>query len=313
VQLAALKGLYDEGHLAVLNSVGYPDPDRSHFRSMDIWHTASAADEYLSTGWLGRYLESGCTGCDNPHHAIEADDVLSTALKGHVRSGFAISDPARLRRGLQNPVVQHLVEHHHGHEHEGNTAYLYKTLLDTASSVEYLAEKLRPKSRVLPSPYPNSFFAKDLRQVADLIAADCNARVYYVSLPGFDTHANQHARQDKLLGQLGQGLGAFVADLKANGFLDDTLVMVFSEFGRRVAENGSKGTDHGAANNLFLIGGALRRQGILNPAPDLAVLDKGDLPYQVDFRSVYATILRNWLGADDRAVLGHPMELLDFV
>jgi uncharacterized protein (DUF1501 family) len=312
-RLVDFKALYDEGHLAICHAVGYPDPDRSHFRSMDIWHTASGSDDYLSTGWLGRYLDSDGEGCDSPHHAIEVDDTVSLALKGSLRSGFAMSDPKRLQRGLQNPVLQDIVRHHHEHAHDGNVAYLYRTLLNTASSADYLAEKLRARPRSLPVPYPNSFFAKDLRQVADLIVADADTRVYYVTLSGFDTHANQFSRQDKLLGQLGQGLGAFVADLKAQGRLEETLVMVFSEFGRRVAENGSMGTDHGAANNLFLIGGGLRKKGMLHPAPDLTDLDNGDLRYRVDFRSVYATVLQRWLGADAMAVIGRPMELLDFI
>lgn len=308
-----LKKIFDEGHMAVLNAVGYPNPDRSHFRSMDIWHTASDANEYLSTGWLGRYLDSDCAGCDSPHHAIEVDDVVSLALKGNTRSGFAASDPKRLNRGLQNPVLQNIIQNHHGHDHDENVAYLYKTLLNTAASANYLGEKMKPGNRTLPAPYPNSFFAKDLKQVADLISSGCDAQVYYVTLGGFDTHANQQARQEKLLQQLSQGMGAFIGDLKANNHLADTTVLVFSEFGRRVAENGSRGTDHGAANNVLLFGGALKQTGVLNAAPDLLNLDNGDVAWQVDFRSIYATLLRNWLGADDAAILGEGVPVLGFL
>jgi uncharacterized protein (DUF1501 family) len=128
--------------------------------------------------------------------------------------------------------------------------------------------------------------------------------VYYLALAGFDTHVRQQEQQQKLLTELGDGLAALAADLQRSQQWDNTLVLVFSEFGRRVAQNASNGTDHGTANNVLLLGGSLRQKGILNAAPDLADLDEGDLRYQVDFRGVYASILKDWLGSDDTAILG---------
>ena len=153
--------------------------------------------------------------------------------------------------------------------------------------------------------YPETGFAQDLKLVAQMIASDLPTRVYYVSLGGFDTHSNQLARQEKLLAELGGGLAAFIDDIKAMGHLDRTTVMTFSEFGRRVSENGSVGTDHGEAAPLFVAGGKIK-SGFMGTFPSLAsaALHRGDVPYTTDFRSVYATILKDWLRADPAAVLG---------
>ena len=250
--LSPLQSLYDNGLMSIVNNVGYPNPDRSHFRSMDIWHTASESSEYLSTGWLGRYLDSSCLGCEAAHHALEVDDELSLALKGQQKKGFAMINPQQLKRQTNNPLLKHLAGQDH-HDHEENVAYLYKIMADTYSSADYLSEKAKTRSSKVT--YPISAFGKRLKQVAELISADTDTRIYYVSLSGFDTHVNQKNQQERLLKQYAEGMGAFVKDLKQNHLLDDTMIMTFSEFGRRVKQNASRGTDHGTANNLFLIGG----------------------------------------------------------
>lgn len=297
--MEGLQSLYDEGLMSIVNSVGYPNPDRSHFRSMDIWHTASGSDEYLSTGWLGRYLDRHCTDCDQPHAALEVDDALSLALKGEKRNGFAMSSPAHLKRMADNRYLKLVADH--PHEHEENVAYLYKTLIDTQSSADYLAAQAKVhQSRV---NYPTTEFGKDLKQIAELITADTDTHIYYVSLSGFDTHAAQKRQQQRLLQQYSEGMKAFMEDLQQNNLLNDTLVLTFSEFGRRVKQNASGGTDHGTANNLFLMGGNLRQKGFFNAGPDLSRLDAGDLQYQIDFRQVYATVLNDWLNVDAAKVL----------
>lgn len=299
-RMGALKGLYDQGHLTVLNSVGYPNPDRSHFRSMDIWHTGSAADEYLSTGWLGRYLDAACAGCATGHAGIEVDDTLSLAMKGARRKGLALKNPQKLRDLTRNRLLS-AASHQPAATGLNELDYLYKTLAETASSANYLYEK----SKVYQSKvtYPQTDFARSLKTTAELINSGLDTRVYYAALSGFDTHARQQEQQGKLLQDLSDGLGAFVDDLQRGGNLDSTLILVFSEFGRRVAQNASNGTDHGTANNVLLLGGRLRRPGVANAAPDLADLDAGDLRHQVDFRSIYATVLRDWLGVDNQQVL----------
>lgn len=303
--MASLRSLYDEGLMSIINSVGYPNPDRSHFRSMDIWHTASDSNEYLSTGWLGRYLDSSCSGCQSPHHALEVDDTLSLSLKGIEKSGFAMGNPNQLKKISDNKFLKSIV-HHHEQEHEENVEYLYKTLADTHASANYLYQKSKVyKTKV---KYPKGAFANDLKQIAELMTADADIKIYYANLGGFDTHVGQKNKQARLLKIYSDAMSAFVQDLKKNGLLEDTLIMTFSEFGRRVQQNASGGTDHGTANNVFLIGGNLKQKGFYNSAPDLKKLDKGDLIYQVDFREIYATILDDWLDASPTQILGKQFE-----
>ena len=299
-RMTGLKNLFDQGQLAVLNSVGYPNPDRSHFRSMDIWQSASAADQYVGTGWLGRYLDASCAGGQLPYDALEVDDTLSLAMKGAQRKGLAVKNPAKLHQITHNQFIAQV-----GKEPGAGSSeldYLYKTLAETTSSADYLYETAKVYQS--KTAYPNTEFGQNLRTTAELINSGIESRVFYVSLAGFDTHVRQQQQQGKLLTNLSAGLSAFTADLQQAGNLNNTLVMTFSEFGRRVDQNASNGTDHGTANNVLLLGGALKTPGIVNDAPNLADLDQGDLKYQLDFRSVYATVLRDWLGADDTAILG---------
>ena len=307
--MSALRSVFDNGQMSIINSVGYPNPDRSHFRSMDIWHTASQSDEYLQTGWLGRFLDSNCSGCDVPYHALELDDSLSLAMKGIEKSGFAMSNPRSLKKTTENQFLRAAAQYSH-HDDE-NLGYLYKTMIDTQSSADYLYDQSKVhQSKV---SYPNSTFAKNLRQIAELITADTDTKIYYVSLGGFDTHAYQKNAQEKLLKKYAEAMAAFIKDLTGNNLLEDTLIMTFSEFGRRVKQNASNGTDHGTANNLYLMGGKLSRPGFYNRAPDLSDLDKGDLKHEIDFRSVYATVIEDWLGGDASVILNGKFEGLGLV
>jgi uncharacterized protein (DUF1501 family) len=303
--LKGLKGLYDQGQLAVLNSVGYPNPDRSHFRSMDIWQSGSGSDQVASTGWLGRYLDSSCPDCQRPYNALEIDDTLSLALKGGQRKGLALKNPDKFHQITQNRFLSK-VSKETTPEHHDQVDYLYKTLAETASSADYLYDKSKIyKSAVT---YPNSDFGKNLKTTAELINSGVESRVFYLALSGFDTHVRQHEQQQRLFTDLGDGLAALADDLRQHDQWNNTLVLVFSEFGRRVGQNASNGTDHGTANNVFLAGGALQKKGVINDAPDLVNLDQGDLRHQVDFRSIYANVLKDWLGADDTAILGTGFE-----
>ncbi|NUO02121.1 MAG: DUF1501 domain-containing protein [Saprospiraceae bacterium] len=311
--LQSLRELYDDGFVSILNNVGYPNPDRSHFRSMDIWHSASDSTDYLNTGWIGRYLDTLCEGCDKPYHALEVDDGLSLALKGHSRNGFAVSDIPQLKRTTDSQVLQAVGKYGAStlHHEEENVAYLYKVMADTQASAGYLHQQLQTHRS--KANYPQTPFGKDLKQIADLMCADSEVRIYYVSLTGFDTHANQKPQQERLLRQYADGMKAFVQDLKSNNLMQETLIMTFSEFGRRVKQNGSGGSDHGAANNLFLLGGSLKKAGFYNNAPDLSQLDDGDLKFDTDFRQIYATVLSRWLEADAGAILGQSFAPLAFV
>ena len=308
--LSAFKELYDDGSLGILNSVGYPNPDRSHFRSMDIWHSASQSNEYLYTGWLGRYLDAQCAGCDKPTHALEIDDVLSMALKGEYAKGLAMRDPKRLFNTSNEKYFKEVATSRKDRDGEQPVDYLYKTMAETVSSADYIYEqsKLHPSS----FSYPKTELGKSFQTIASLIFSDINTKVYYVSLGSFDTHINQGAQQQRLFLEMNNAIASFVKDIKANGRFNDVLITTFSEFGRRVAQNASGGTDHGTANNMFFVGGGLKQKGILNPLPDLNDLQEGDLKHKVDFKSVYATILKNWLNADDRKILGKQFDHLKF-
>lgn len=310
--LGALKNLYDAGDLAVLHNVGYPNPDRSHFRSMDIWHTASPANEYWSTGWLGRYLDAQCAGnaCQAP--VLEIDDTLSLALKGEQRKGLAMQEPKQLRESARSPYFTDYAAAGAGHVHEDSpVGYLYKTMTETLASAEYVFEKSRAKPS--PGAYPDTGLGKHLKTVASLILGDADTSVYYLSHGSFDTHVNQAFQQKRLFTEFNDALAAFAADLKAQGRWNDVLVVTFSEFGRRVSQNASGGTDHGTANQMFFFGGNLKQKGLLNPLPNLADLDQGDLKFNVDFRQVYATLLERWLGTDSEKVLGQRFGALGFV
>ncbi|MGV3705681.1 MAG: DUF1501 domain-containing protein [Arcticibacter sp.] len=309
--MAALQEVYDQGWMSVINSVGYPNPDRSHFRSMDIWQTASDADEYLSTGWIGRYLDSNCKVCQDPYTAIEVDDSLSLALKGMSKKGIAVKDPGTLFKNTREPFFKEILQSHDEHLNEDNLGYLYKTMVETYSSAAYIQNT--SKTFKSTAEYPQTAFANELKTVARFINSGLSTRVYYISLSGFDTHTGQVAQQGRLLRQFSEGVAALLKDLKANDKLNDTMVMAFSEFGRRVEQNASNGTDHGTANNVFIFGGKLNKAGIYNKAPDLISLDNGDLKYEVDFREVYATLLDRWLEVDNKQVLNRKYAGLNFI
>jgi len=309
--LTAFKELYDDGSLGIMNGVGYPNPDRSHFRSMDIWHSASNSNEYIYTGWLGRYLDAQCAGCDKPTQALEIDDVLSMALKGEQMKGLAMKDPKRLYNTANEKFFKDIAANHRDEAGEQPVDYLYKTMAETISSADYIYQqsKLRPSK----TTYPATELGKSLQTISSLIQSDINTKVYYVSLGSFDTHVAQEFQQKRLFTEMNDAIKAFVKDLKDNNRFDDVLLTTFSEFGRRVSQNASGGTDHGTANNMFMIGGSLKQKGVLNAMPDLNKLDEGDLKHSVDFKDVYATILKNWLNADDKKILNNQYKYLSFV
>ena len=301
-----LKNLYDQGYVTILNNVGYPNPDRSHFRSMDIWHSASDSDKYLTTGWLGRYLDHQCNGCAKPYSAIEFDDTLSLAMKGYQVKGLALHNANlfyTLAKGRHKIPV--------GTSTNENLNYLYKTMVETEESADYLYTL--SKKYNTPVTYPNDGLGKNLKTIGELIIAGASTSIYYASISGFDTHVNQSGQQERNLGMVSSGIEALVADLKQAGRLDDVLILVFSEFGRRAKQNASNGTDHGKANNIFIISSQLKKNGIYNSSPDLENLDEGDVAHTIDFRSIYATIMKKWLKADDKAILGRSFEQLTFI
>jgi uncharacterized protein (DUF1501 family) len=309
--LTGFKELYDDGNLGIINSVGYPNPDRSHFRSMDIWQTASQSTEYWNSGWIGRYLDAQCSGCDKPTQVIEIDDVLSLSMKGNNMNGMAVKDPKRLYGTANEKFFRDVLKSRSMETGEQSVDYLYKTMAQTLSSADYIFKqsRLHPTS----AEYPNTELGKSLKTIASLIFSEINTKVYYVSLGSFDTHINQGVQQQRLFTDMNPAIKSFIKDLKANNRFDDVLLFTFSEFGRRVSQNASGGTDHGTANNMFLVSGGLKQKGIINALPDLSDLQDGDLKYKVDFKSVYATVLNKWLDADSAKILGKQYDYMNFI
>jgi uncharacterized protein (DUF1501 family) len=308
--LAPLRPLFDNGELSIINNVGYPNPVRSHFRSMDIWQTASSANEYLQSGWLGRYLDANGK---KPYNALEMDAQLSLAMKGQHFNGIATKDYMLLYNTSKDPYFKNVLNHYNdAHLSEHNLGYLYQTMIEAKSSAKYIYEKTKVK--LSQQEYPQNEFARQLKNVAQFINSGLETKIFYTSLGGFDTHANQPNKQKRLLSQYANSVSAFVKDLKSNETFEDTLILTFSEFGRRVKQNAATGTDHGAANNVFVIGKNLKKAGFYNNLASLSDLDdNGDLKFEIDFRTVYATVLSQWLNADDTTILNNSFDKLSFI
>jgi uncharacterized protein (DUF1501 family) len=311
--LQGLADLYNDGNVAIINSVGYPNPNRSHFRSTDIWQSASDEDKIVNTGWIGRYLDANCNGeCAKPHTAVEIDDTLSLVLKGEKTKGLAFRDPKTLQLFAQNPMIRSVSSNYHSHDGENpSAAFLNKTLAETTQSADYIYDhsKIYKSKRI----YPQHEFGKRMKTIAELICSGSDTRIYYVSLPGFDTHVLQSGTHSRQLKIYSDSLKAFCDDLKEQNRFNETVVLTFSEFGRRVEQNSGKGTDHGTANNVYVIGGKHNKAGIVNDMADLQNLDDGDLIYKVDFRQVYATLLDKFLATDSAKILGTQFSSLNFI
>ncbi|OAM90316.1 DUF1501 domain-containing protein [Termitidicoccus mucosus] len=318
-----LNALFQEGKLGIVQNVGYPNPNRSHFRSTEIWESASDSDRFISTGWIGRFLDNTCAGAPGiPANAAEADplavhlsgEVPQSFLAGHTHSTFGLNPALLRRRGNKDNLkfLETLVNESAGADPDGhdNNSFLKQTMMDalvTEKRVQKVLSDYKPGVA-----YPGNNFAQSLRNVAGLIAAGLSTRVYFVSLGGFDTHYNQATTHQNLMRTLSQGLAAFQKDLDAHGLSDQVVTMTFSEFGRRPMENESKGTDHGTAAPLFVMGSKIKG-GLHGRPPSLDLKRNQDLAFSTDFRQVYATMLDRWFNCPTDAILGktyHPLAFL---
>ena len=327
--LTGFKELYDGGRLAVVQGVGYPNPNRSHFRSTEIWQTASDSRKFERYGWLGRYFDNLCSGCD-PTIGVAVGRQTPQAFAARQPTGVSLDNPQNYRfmaeagsapgeigsmeesfRKLNQPEAE-------SHANSGGTIgslsgpvrhtgsvldFIERTALDAQVS----SDKIRGiASRVNNvATYPASQLGNSLKLVAKLVGGGLPTRVFYVSQGGYDTHTNQANTQERLLRDLGDSVKAFVEDMQGQGNLPQVLLMTFSEFGRRVAENANGGTDHGAAAPMFVVGDKVKA-GLLGEYPSLAPGDlfQGDLKFKVDFRSVYAGVLEGWLKTRSEPILG---------
>jgi uncharacterized protein (DUF1501 family) len=309
--MRSLKALYDKGMVAIVHGVGYPNPDHSHFRSTEIWQTA-APDRYEHTGWLGRYFDEASLSRDNLFKGVAVSKVLpelmvsdrtdipaipaleqyTLAADRNAVAGRAFSAEARDRRlPFDSPYLAHVMEI------EGNAQRSSEELPRLVAG--YVAK----------ASYPATPLGRSLALAAQIVGSNLGTKAIYVEHGSFDTHVSQVATQNRLLAQFSDAVGAFYEDLAAHGNERRVLTLTFSEFGRRIEENGSRGTDHGEASPLFLIGGGVKG-GLYGTLPDLSSTNMGNLLYTIDFRSVYATVLERWLGRPSTTVLGGAFQKL---
>jgi len=312
---AALHQLFQDGKLGIVQNVGYPNPNRSHFRSTEIWETASGSNEFLPTGWLGRFFDNACSGTPpsgDPCGVNISNEVPQSFLSElpHPTFSLAAGRNNRRQQGENLALLEQMVRTPAGQDDHDNAGYLRHTMMD-ALVTEKKFQKVLANYQT-KTAYPGTPFGGSLRNVAALIAAGTATRVYYVSLGGFDTHNNQAGTHANLLRQLAEGLAAFQSDLEAKKLDSQVLTMTFSEFGRRPSENESRGTDHGTAAPLFVLGSRLK-PGLHGSAPSLELERNQDMAYTTDFRAVYSTVLDQWLGCKSSAILGANYQPLGFI
>lgn len=304
--MKGLKSLWDQKKVAIVRGVGYPDPDHSHFSSMAKWQTASPA-KHISSGWLGRWVD---TQPEDSMLAISLGSVLPPMLAGTKRSGSALplgglvipkGDLATQCLKLSKPVAK-------DSKLMAAAATSMRNLFSVSTNVQPVLKSPAPVSPDLPTTNGgnaggDSNLAQQLDVVAKLIAAGSPTKVWSVSLGGFDTHANEANAQAELLGVVSDSLSRFMGQLKATTRSNDVTIMVYSEFGRRVAGNGSQGTDHGTSGPMFVVGNSVKG-GFYGDQPSLKNLVKGDLAVTTDFRDVYATIIEKVLKSPVDPTLG---------
>ncbi|MCZ7649021.1 MAG: DUF1501 domain-containing protein [Planctomycetota bacterium] len=311
---AGLKALYDNAQLSIVQNVGYPNPNRSHFTATDIWETASP-DGVQHRGWLGRFFDAQCKGAERvtPESAIALTQEAPLTLQGMKYIPVAFSTPEELdwkqgryphlKKAFEKISVAPEVNIGVARTRptlQGELDYLERVSLDAQICAEKIKDACHAKGRVA---FPEHRLGRSFEYVAKLIHARMKTRIFYIHQGGYDTHTQQPDRHAKLLQELSDSLKAFIDDLAEQRNLERVLVMTFTEFGRRVGENGSRGTDHGAAGPMFLLGGPIIA-GRHGGNPDLVNLNRGDLVHKIDFRQVYADVITNWLKADATQILG---------
>jgi uncharacterized protein (DUF1501 family) len=311
----AMADLLQDQSLCIVQGVGYPNPSQSHFRSMDIWQAASTERD-LTEGWIGKALRH--IPAASSFHLADANEAAPLALTGspvRVPSIKSLAD-FQLRieatgsadRRAQQQTIEATAAPSNTNAPGGLLDFVQRTAVNTYASSHRLQELSRAyEPRV---PYPNTGLANHLRLAAQLIDAGLGARLFYVTLDGFDTHAGQAGPHAGLLREVSDAIAAFYRDLSQRGHRDRLMIMTFSEFGRRARENGSRGTDHGSGAPMFLVGGRVKA-GVVGAHPSLTNLEDGNLRHHTDFRQVYATLLDSWLGVPSRQVLGQEFRPVD--
>jgi uncharacterized protein (DUF1501 family) len=308
-RMRSAKALFDDGRLAILQGVGYPNPDKSHFRSMRIWQTASMDDAaHNSYGWLGQALDRSAAERDSGEAAAiyVGEEQTPVALWGRRSAATTLSrlDDLTLTRGAGQAIAASPAELS-AMEAGSLQQFVTRQVLSAYAAAEQFRRQDLATRQSHPSKYPENALAGRLELIARLLKSGSRSRVFYTAQSGYDTHASQSQTQAELLGELSSALKAFLDDLKEAKLDDRVLVLAFSEFGRRVEENDSQGTDHGTAGPVLLAGPGVK-PGLHGRPPSLSDLVAGDLKSSIDFREVYSTVLDKWLG------LRAPDSLTDF-
>jgi uncharacterized protein (DUF1501 family) len=278
--------MQQNGNLSVIQNVGYPEPNRSHFRSQEIWQTATDSNQYLNDGWLGRYLDFQCKD-HQPTAGVNLDSIDNLALKGNEPNAITVKDPNRFK--VRNDKDENTTLSNNPH-----LDFVRKIANSVTEGSDEIQNALAQSTSEIS--YPKTGLSKNLEWIARLIKGNLNSKVYYTSLSGFDTHDNQLATHQRKLSELNDAVYSFYTDLKKANLLQNVTIVIFSEFGRRVKDNGN-GTDHGTAAPMFVIGGN-NKGNVLGNNPNLSNLDNGDLKHQIDFRSVYAALLKEKMNFD---------------
>lgn len=315
--MSAMGALFEKGRVAVIAGTGYPNPNRSHFDSMDIWQSANTQRNTERTGWLARYFDADGHYKGNPLSGLVLGSSLPLALYSHASPVSVVGSGADFVEGAASMMRLASGEStgRTGTVARSNADFIRNVSNDIYTSSLDLKKALSTYDvkALQAANYPNNnALAGSLQTIARLITGGLKTRIFYTSVGGFDTHANQPGQHANLLRGLSEAIAAFNRHLEYTARDKDVVTMTFSEFGRRVQENGSAGTDHGAASSMFVVGSGIRG-GIYGQQPSLTDLDDGDLRFTTDFRSVYATVLNNWLGVPAAPVLGGKYPLLKFV
>jgi uncharacterized protein (DUF1501 family) len=313
--MTPFKEMFDDGKLAIVNGCGYPQPNRSHFRSMEIWHTANPS-KYEPTGWLGHYVDHVLRGTEGLLKAVNIGPELPQALVAdhEVVPSIQSIDDFRIRTdgttSFDAKLEEEIIRQLNAVKSE-SPAMQYLSRQATNAIIE--ADEIRKvvAGYKPDADYPNGL-GQQLRLIAQLISGELGTKLFYCHTGGFDTHANQLGQHERLLNNVADSIRAFTRDMEKKGYGEKVCVMCFSEFGRRVNQNSSGGTDHGAAGPMFVAGGNVKG-GLYGAYPSLTDLDDGDLKHTTDFRAVYATLLDKWLGADSDAVLQNHYDHLAFL
>ena len=300
--------LWEDAKVAIVQGVGYPNPNRSHFESMAIWQTGQPGRAPRGTlGWIGRALDGSPPLADGGAASISVGDgTLPIAIRGR-RSVASSLETIEAFRVMNDAAVRPQAS---AADADGIAAFVRRSELDAYTTADRLAS-LAPVGSKSPV-YPETALASRLRVIARMIRGGLGTRVYYTTQPGYDTHANQMVVHGNLLFDLSEALLAFEKDLASAGLSERVIVVSFSEFGRRVAENGGRGTDHGTAGPVFVCGPRVR-PGLVGATPSLLDLEDGDLKWSMDFRRLYATLLEDWLGLPSREALGGVFERVPLI